>query len=356
MGFKQFPDPQVTPLTLGSGGGRLDSPFSQLAGAPLPEFTGIYARMMFIRVAMIGGSVPPTVFLRAGQGPAVAVSTATQPVFRSTGPGGAGTGFVGDVFLAPGSGNVLRILMGFDRDTVEAWTLGIRNNDPVSDRQFTWVVADNPADAAQPWADPASYAPGFAAVPFTPDSGAPGTSVVLHGTNFHVGTPTVTFGNKPAALLAPPAPTALTVAVPEDLVTPGQPGADVQVSVSTSAGTAVSGTGFHALPPPPVFAAEPFTPAVAKPGQILTLHGKNFHYGPVQAGYGFVSMGPGPGGSSGGSGGIIDPASPTEFTLQMPGEDISNPEQIFPLVVRVSISTAGGTAQCPGPVIVVFRG
>ncbi|MFD1213388.1 hypothetical protein ACFQ36_15205, partial [Arthrobacter sp. GCM10027362] len=176
----------------------MDRPFGQLAGAPVPEFAGIYARMMFLRVAMIGGSVAPTVFLRAGQGPAVAVSTSTQPLFRATTAGGTGTGFVGDVFLAPGAGNVLRVLVGFDRETVEEWVLGIRNNDPAADRLFTWVVADNPGDAAQPWADPASFVPAFASVPFASHRGTPGTAVVLSGTNFHIGTPEVSFGSRPA--------------------------------------------------------------------------------------------------------------------------------------------------------------
>lgn len=351
MGFKQFPDPQVTPLTLGPGGGRLDSSFSQLVGVPLPEFTGIYARMMFLTVAMIGGSVAPTVFLRAGQGPAVAVSTATQPVFRSTGPGGAGTGFVGDVFLAPGSGNVLRGLMGFDRDTEEAWTLGIRNNDPASDRQFTWVVADNLADAAQPWADPASYAPEFAAVPFTPDRGAPGTSIVLHGTNFHVGTPTVTFDSRPAVLLAPPAPTALTVAVPEELVTPGQPGADVQVSVGTSAGTAVA-AGFHALPPPPEFTVPAITPEFGRPGQTVVLHGRNFHYGPVQLGFGFHALGPVSGGGGAGAS-LIDSPHPTELSFMVPGSLRDFGPDLFPFACSFRITTAGGSVACPSQLIVI---
>jgi hypothetical protein len=353
MGFMLFPDPKLAALTVDRNGGRVDTSFSQLTGAPLPEFSGIYARMMFIRVAMLGGSVAPTMFLRAGQGPPVAVSTSSQPVFRATTAGGAGTGFVGDVFLAPGSDNVLRVLVGFDRETVEVWKLGIGNNDPAVERQFTWVVADNPADAAQPWVDPAKAVPSFAAAPFAPDRGAPGTPVVLSGTNFHIGTPKVTFGNRPALLLAPPAPTALTVAVPDGLVTPGQPGADVSVTVTSSAGTAVAPGGFHALPPAPAFANPPVSPPFGKPGQLVSLHGRNFEYGPVQLGFGFESMGPGPGGSAGGGGGLATPSGPTEIKFQLPGEDTPAPQEVFPLVVRITVTTAGGKADYPAHIIVI---
>jgi hypothetical protein len=82
MGFMLFPDPKLAALTVDRNGGRVDTSFGQLTGAPLPEFSGIYARMMFIRVAMLGGSVAPTMFLRAGQGPPVAVSTSTGRPWR----------------------------------------------------------------------------------------------------------------------------------------------------------------------------------------------------------------------------------------------------------------------------------
>ena len=253
MVFKLFPDPPVAPLGV-PGGGRTDAGFVQLAGEPLAEFAGIYARMMFLRVAMIGGTAAPSLFVRAGQGPAVAAATGTLPVFRATRPDGTGSSYVGDVFALPREGNVFRVLVGFAAATEETWSLGIRNNDPGAERYFTWAVADSDAEAAQPWVDPASFVPAFAdppAAPFAPGLGAPGTSVNLFGRNFNVGTPRVFFGAVEASLLAPPAAGALKVAVPGGLVVPGEPGADVPVSVQTAAGITTAATAFH-IPMPEI--------------------------------------------------------------------------------------------------------
>ncbi|MCI9870558.1 hypothetical protein [Arthrobacter humicola] len=272
MVFALFPDPPVAPRTVPAGG-RGDAGFVQSAGTPVPEFTGIYERMMFLRVAMIGGSVAPTVFMQAGRGPAVAVAAATQPVFRATRPDGAGTGFVGDVFLVPGVGNVLRLVVGFDRATEETWTLGIRNNDPSAERHFTWVVADSEAETVQPWVDPGSFIPAFADPSFTPDAGTAGTAVSLSGRNFNVGIPRVSFGTAAASLLAPPAAGSLTVAVPEGLVTPGQPEADVPVSVETAAGTAQAAASFRILAwhDDAEFVSQDHIPEAMRPGSTATV-------------------------------------------------------------------------------------
>ena len=61
MGFSLYPDPPVppVPLVVGANGGQVDSVLTQRAGAPRPDLTGIYAQMMFMRVAMKVGAVAP---------------------------------------------------------------------------------------------------------------------------------------------------------------------------------------------------------------------------------------------------------------------------------------------------------
>jgi hypothetical protein len=243
--FGLFPDPVVGPLPVAAGG-LAEAGFDQFAGEPVPEFAGVYERMMFIRVAVLGGAAVPAVLLRAGSGPAVEVAAASRPVFRAKAAAGAGTGFVGDVFLAPAPESVVQVVVGFDRDTVEQWVLGIRNLDG-QERWFTWVVAGSAGEAVQPWADPASFVPGFAPVPFVPDRAVPGAAVVLSGVNLQVAGPRVFFGSREADLLSDPGPQALTAAVPEGLVAAGQAGADVEVQVRTGAGTATANTTFHVL-------------------------------------------------------------------------------------------------------------
>ncbi|MCG2622419.1 hypothetical protein LVY72_10895 [Arthrobacter sp. I2-34] len=341
MVFGLFPDPAAGPLPVAAGG-RAEAAFGQLAGAPLPEFAGVYERMMFIRVAVLGGTVAPEVSVRAGRGPLVAVSAASRPVFRATGPGGAGTGFVGDVFLVPGPGGVPQVAVGFDRNTVEDWALGIRNLDPSADRLFTWVVADNPAEVVQPWVDPASFVPAFApAAPFSPDRGTPGTPVVLHGTNFDLGTPRTFFGGLEAVPLAPPAAGQLSMAVPEGLVAAGQPGADVGVTVETGAGTATAAIPFHAEPPEPGFAEPPFTPEMARLGRKLVLHGRNFDFAPVAVEFRALEFFDDPPAPVAGE--VLGTPGPADMTVRIPSD-------VFVLgpigKISVTVTTAGGSVTC----------
>ena len=242
MGFSLFPDPPVKPLAIPANG-SVDSALLQRAGAPPPDLAGVYPQVMFVRLAMIGGTVLPGLVMTAGTGPPVVVTTEATPMFRESGIGG-GAGFVGDVSLTQPAGNVFQIMVGFDQMSTETWKLGIHNNDPAAARLYTWVVADSAADAAQPWVDPATFAPSFAeseAEQFIPDSGMTGTPVTLAGKNFHIGHQQVTFGATPAKLLAPPTPTNLTVAVPAGLA----PDSATPITVTTDAGTATSALKFH---------------------------------------------------------------------------------------------------------------
>ncbi|MCG2622416.1 hypothetical protein LVY72_10880 [Arthrobacter sp. I2-34] len=237
-------------------GGRAEAGFDQFAGEPLPEFAGIYARMMFIRVAVLGGAVVPEVSVRAGQGPAVVAGAQSRPVFRATAASGAGTGFVGDVFLVPAPEGVVQFVVGFDRDTTEEWGLGIRNTDPGTERWFTWVVADNDAEVVDPWAWPPAWVPEIEQM--NPRQGAPGTEVALTGRTLLLGTPQVFFGDREAVLLRKlPLAQALAVAVPEGLVATGQPGADVPVAVRTAAGKSDDAVTFRVLAPEVVLVGHP---------------------------------------------------------------------------------------------------
>lgn len=160
MTFHVFPDPPTAALTVGAGAttftalvDSLNQPV-QLTGASVPA--GAYNKMMFIRVAMFGGTTAPLLWVKAGTGEPVPMAdpvtlvpdTLTHAVFRTPGT----TSYVGDVqrVIAGEAPGVFQIRMGFDQDTTETWQLGIGNNDAVS-RDFTWVVADSIADTAQPW-------------------------------------------------------------------------------------------------------------------------------------------------------------------------------------------------------------
>ena len=237
MTFTLYPDPAVLPLTVGRNS-RVDAAFAQRAGAPPPDLAGIYAQAMFLRVSMIGGLALPEFFITAGTGTPVAVVADPTPVFRA--PGG---GFVGDVFMTAQEDNVFQICVGFEKATDETWQLGIRNTHPTDDLLYTWVVADLAADTAQPWVDPAAFAPRFdnAEGEFSPATGTWRTPVTLHGSNFHIGAARVSFGSTPAPLLAPATPTELKVAVPDEL----QPESAEPITVVTAAGTATTSTSFR---------------------------------------------------------------------------------------------------------------
>ncbi|MFE5690470.1 hypothetical protein [Streptomyces sp. NPDC056512] len=144
MPFAVFPDPPTEPLTVAAGNIAF-TPITQLTGPSVPA--DAYVKMMFIRVAMSGVSSPPELFVKAGAGAEVKITSFTTAVFR----GASSSDYVGDVRQFSESNNVYRIRMGFDKDTLEDWQLGIRNKDVSAAREFTWVVADSEPETAQPW-------------------------------------------------------------------------------------------------------------------------------------------------------------------------------------------------------------
>ena len=181
-----------------------------------------------------------------------------------------------------------------------------------------------------------SAPPEFADQPFAPTSGRAGTSVNMSGRNFNVGTPRVFFGAVEAALLAAPAAEALTVAVPAGLVTPGEPGANVPVSVQTASGTTTAVTTFRAKPPMPQFVHPFLSPAEAHRGQEILLHGLNFHWAPVRV---YFRLG-----TSLMAVPILGTPMSSKIKVRVPS--LSHPGAPV-LFVDVIVTTAGGFLRCP---------
>lgn len=148
MTFTLYPDPPLRGLPVPAGA-TVFTPFTARS-ARVPEFDPPYAQVMFVRVAMFGGSSPPRLLVGAGNGTPVEASVDPQGVFRS--PGDAG--YVGDVSLKVLNPNVFEVMLGLvSVDPVRGWRLGIHNID-AAQRFFTWVVADSERDTVQPWVDP----------------------------------------------------------------------------------------------------------------------------------------------------------------------------------------------------------
>src|SRR5258705_7126480 len=149
--FEVYPhapnNPPTDPLTVAAGDTQLVTITQYDGPTTLP---GVYAKMMFIRVAVSGtpAATPPVISLKAGTGDAVpAVISPPGPVYNTPGH----TSYIGDVQLIGGQlPHVQLVQFGFQNDTAESWQLSIKNLD-AADCQFTWVVAGTAALTAQPW-------------------------------------------------------------------------------------------------------------------------------------------------------------------------------------------------------------
>lgn len=173
---------------------------------------------------------------------------------------------------------------------------------------------------------------------FTPVHGTAGTQVTLSGFNFNVGTPQVLFGTVAAPVVGTPTATSLTVQVPAGVVPTGQLQADVNITVTTSAGSAVSDDVFRAevAVPVPAFAQSPnpqFTPKSGIRGQNITLNGTNFNFPPVSVqfttiGTGAVTV----------SAVVVGSPSATTIAVTVPPALPSSGE------ANITVTTAGGSA------------
>jgi hypothetical protein len=220
MAFDVYPKNQPAPLKVvkapspGVPTSSPPQPITQRAAVYAP-YQGTYAQMMFIGVAMTGPAAAPTFQLQAGTGAPMPLGTQSVQINSDA----AGTR-LGDAWATPSSANVFDIFVGFDLATTVTWNLTIQNNDTTTDGDFTWVVADNPADTVQPWIDV--------------DPGALSLDVLIHEVdsdsvqvlNYGTGPFTVT-----AVSPALPANLALAPALPLTVA----PGAAVAMAVTFSA-------------------------------------------------------------------------------------------------------------------------
>jgi YVTN family beta-propeller protein len=148
MTYRLYPDPPAHGLSVSPSTSAAFT-FPRLSAADA-DYNPPYAEVMFIRIAMLSGTAPPTFWLATGNGGRVEVSPDTQGVYA----GAADSAYVGDVWLRHQDGAAWLLTVGLvNPDAATTWRLEIRNNDAV-DQIFTAVVADDETDTGQPWTDP----------------------------------------------------------------------------------------------------------------------------------------------------------------------------------------------------------
>jgi hypothetical protein len=146
MTFTVFPDATSGPLSLGPG--EISDPFT------FPETAGDIPPAVVLRIVMLGdGCEPPdaphpTFQLRAGEGVPVDLPDDQRTVFVRDRPE-AVTDPVASarLFIEGEHVYAIKILI---RRPGSTWQLRITNHDE-AERKFTWVVADNEPESAQPW-------------------------------------------------------------------------------------------------------------------------------------------------------------------------------------------------------------
>ena len=164
---------------------------------------------------------------------------------------------------------------------------------------------------------------------FSPTRGPPGTQITINGFNFNVGTPQVHFAALAANVVGAPTATQIVAQVPPGLVSAGSTSADVKITVTTTAGVAVSDDTFQGegTIPAPTFAPE-FTPRSGVGGQTITLNGQNFNVAPVTVKFDTVTAT------------IVGSPSSTQIAAQVPMgmTPPSTPKQI-----KITVTTGGGS-------------
>lgn len=180
------------------------------------------------------------------------------------------------------------------------------------------------AQAAPAFADPGGQ--------FSPAGGTAGATIVVNGFNFNAPGLQVRFGSTNATISGTPTNTRASVIVPAGLVPGGGTSADVQVTVTTSAGTVVSDDVFRAeqAVPAPVFVTPPapqFTPKSGVGGQNVTLNGQNFNVEPVAVKFDTTNAT------------IVGSPSATQIVVRVPAGITPVPK-----VLKISVTTPGGTA------------
>jgi hypothetical protein len=145
MSFTVFPNVSNGPLSLGPG--QISAPLS------FPEMAGGTPPAVFLRIVMLGDECQPpdaprpTFQLQAGEGVPVDLPD-DRAVFVRDRPEPASEP-VSSAQLFIESEHVYAIMI-LIRHPGSTWQLRITNHDD-AERKFTWVVADNEPESAQPW-------------------------------------------------------------------------------------------------------------------------------------------------------------------------------------------------------------
>ena len=167
---------------------------------------------------------------------------------------------------------------------------------------------------------------------FSPVHGTPGTQVTLNGFNFNASGLQVQFAAVNATVVGTPTATQIVVQVPAGLVTGGATSANVQITVTTTAGSVVSDDTFRAevtIPAPAFATAGPqFMPQSGSAGATVILNGSNFNFAPVTVKFGSTTAT------------IAGSPSATQIAVQVPAGLTAPGTQTG---VNISVTTAGGT-------------
>ena len=138
MAFTVYPSPQAKPLPLPKApSAAVLTAFTQRA-APEPTLNPPYVKVMYLRVALSGTTLAPTLQLQAGAGPAVPLNDQSNPVLRGPNPV---TDYVGDAWIVVEGAHVTQVWVGFHADTTETWQLGITNTDAATDAHRYGTIA-----------------------------------------------------------------------------------------------------------------------------------------------------------------------------------------------------------------------
>jgi hypothetical protein len=146
MAFRVFPAELNAPMRLRPAAFSASIAFDEMAGGTPPT---MFLRIAKAKVDDFGppGGDPPTLRLQAGTGMPVVLTT-EGPVAIHNLPDATGVPVAtAELFRKPQDVCAVKVVL---HAPGSQWHLQIRNSDAV-DRLYTWVVADNAAEASQPW-------------------------------------------------------------------------------------------------------------------------------------------------------------------------------------------------------------
>ena len=145
MSFTVFPNVSAGPLGLGPG--QISAPLG------FPETAGGTPPAVFLRIVMLGdgcappGAPRPGFTVRAGEGDPVEPPDDREVFVRDRPEPESDPVARAQLFIESAHVYAIRLRI---RRPGSAWQLRITNRDD-AERRFTWVVADNEPESAQPW-------------------------------------------------------------------------------------------------------------------------------------------------------------------------------------------------------------